>query len=306
MTTFRFAAKRAFLTYSDVCEEITKEAIYFDLDARYPIKSYAFGEEIHPSTGGRHIHAILEFRRKVDSTDVTLFDIADSEHQHHPNIQKVPKGQAHWERILDYVTKEDPCPLANVELRPTWGELFDNATTSEEYLRLVKQHYPKEFANNYRNLEYMATKTYPILTDDTIVEYSPPSLITFPPELVLLTPSIGQSTVVVGRPGCGKTTWAKTYCPKPCLFVRHLDNLQQLQPGHRGIIFDDLDFSHLPVATQKFLVDQTDPAHIHVRYRVARIPAGMTKIFTANEYPFTDEGIHGEAIRRRVTRIDIL
>lgn len=306
MTAFRFAAKRAFLTYSDVCEEITKEAIYHDINDRYPIKYFALGEEIHPSTGGRHIHCLFEFSRKIDSRDVTCFDVADSQHQHHPNVQVVKKGAAHWERVLDYVTKDDPNPLANVELKPTWGELFDLATTKEEYLRLVKIHYPKDYALNLQRLEYMATKTYPTSTANTIVEYSLSFSITFPPELTLLVPLQGQSTVVVGRPGCGKTTWAKISCPKPCLFVRHLDSLLLLRPEHRSIIFDDLDFRHLPPPTQKFLVDTTDLAEIHVRYRVARIPPGVTKIFTANEYPFCDEGVHGEAIRRRINRVDIL
>ena len=304
--TFRFAAKRAFLTYSDVCEYITKEAILFDLQDRYPIKLYALGEEIHPSTGGRHIHVLIEFRSKVDSRDVTCFDVADSEHQHHPNIQVVKKGSAHWERVLDYVTKDDPNPLANVQLKPTWGEIFDQATSKEQFLELVKVFYPRDFALNLQRLEYSATRIFPTFDASTIVEFSLSWTLTFPPELALLRPLTGQSTVVVGTPGCGKTTWAKIYCPKPCLFVRHLDSLLLLRPEHRGIIFDDLDFRHLPPPTQKFLADTSDLAEIHVRYRVARIPPGITKIFTANEYPFIEEGIHGEAVRRRITRIDIL
>lgn len=303
---FRFSAKRAFLTYSDVCEHITKEAIYEDLNERYPVRYYALGEEIHPSTGGRHIHALFEFRSKVDTRDVTCFDVADILHQHHPNVQAVKKGAANWERVLDYVTKDDPNPLANIELKPTWGELFEQATTKEEYLGLVKRHYPRDYALNLQRLEYMATKTFQTSDVNTIGEFSLSWTFTFPPELVLLRPSIGQSTVVVGAPGCGKTTWAKMYSPKPCLFVRHLDSLLLLSPEHQSVIFDDLDFRHLPPATQKFLVDSSDLAEIHVRYRVARIPPGLTKIFTANEYPFIDEGVHGDAVRRRVSRIDIL
>lgn len=304
MAPFRFSAKRVFLTYSDVCEHITKESIYFDLEERYPFKHYAIAEELHQS-GGRHIHCIIEFKKKVDSKDTTLFDVSDIDHQHHPNIQPIKRGQAHWERVLEYVTKEDPIPLANIELKPTWGEMFDMATTKDEYLGLVKKHYPRDYALNLQRIEYSAEKTYPTSAVNTIEEFSPHYAITMPPELSLFVPSPGQSTVVVGRPGCGKTTWAKTFCPKPCLFVRHLDSLLLLQPHHRSIIFDDLDFKHLPDQTQKFLVDQTDLAEIHVRYKVAKIPAGLTRIFTANEYPFNDQGVHGEAIRRRITRLDI-
>lgn len=305
MPAFRFAAQKAFLTYSDVCEHITKESIYFDLSERLPILKYALGEEIHPSTGGRHIHCLLEFHRRYDSIDPTTFDVADDEHQHHPNIQTVKRGAANWERVLDYCTKEDPNPLANVELKPTWGELFQKATTEEEYLLLVKTHYPREYALNLQRLEYTAKKTYPTSNARTIDAFSPDFRIIYPPELNLSVPLPGQSTVVVGRPGCGKTTWAKQFCPKPCLWIRHLDCLQHLRPEHQGIIFDDLDFRHLPPQTQKFLVDSTDPSDVHIRYRTALIPSGMTKIFTANEFPFTTDPVHGPAIRRRINLIEI-
>lgn len=305
MPNFRFSAKRAFLTYSDVCEEITKESIYYDIDSRYPLKLFALGEEIHPSTGGRHIHAVLEFRHKVNSVDVTCFDIADSQHQHHPNIQTIKRGAAHWERVLEYVTKDDPNPLANCELKPAWGEIFDQSSTGDEFLGLVKRHYPRDYALNLQRLEYVARRSFRTFGINTIEQYSVDFPITWPPELLLQMPLPRASTVVVGPPGCGKTTWAKTYAMKPCLFVRHLDSLGELQSHHASIIFDDLDFKHLPVATQKYLVDQTDIAEIHCRYKVAKIPAFMQKIFTCNEYCFIDEGIHGEAVRRRVTLINI-
>lgn len=304
--SFRFAAKRVFLTYSDVCPDFTKETVYYDINERYPIKLYAMGEEIHPATGGRHIHALFEFRYKVDAKDATCFDVADNDHQHHPNIQTVKKGQAHWERVLEYVTKEDPCPFANVELKPTWGEMFDSANDKEHFLRLVKRHYPRDYALNLQRIEYCAEKNFPTSDVNTIVRYSIDFPICFPTELQLLTPLAGHSTIVVGPPGCGKTTWAKLHAPKPALFVRHIDSLALWTPQHQSIIFDDLDFRHYPPQTQKFLVDTSDLCEIHIRYRVARLPAGLTKIFTANEYPFVSEGVHGAAVSRRINRIDII
>ncbi|KAI9087996.1 hypothetical protein DFS34DRAFT_598500 [Phlyctochytrium arcticum] len=34
-----------------------------------------------------------------------------------------------------------------------------------------------------------------------------------------------RALVLVGLSGCGKTTWARRYAPRPCLFVRHTDDL---------------------------------------------------------------------------------
>lgn len=109
--------------------------------------------------------------------------------------------------------------------------------------------------------------------------------------------------VVVGPSGCGKTTWAKQRSPKPALFVSHIDDLKCFRPNfHKAIIFDDMDFKHLPTTCQIHLVDQQDPRSIHVRYGTVKLPADLCKIFTCNEFPFVEH----EAIRRRIKEINLL
>lgn len=106
------------------------------------------------------------------------------------------------------------------------------------------------------------------------------------------------SLVIHGPPGCGKTNWAKIHSKKPALFVTHLDRLKDFDPlFHKSLIFDDLDFKHLPRTSQIHLVDRENPRDIHIRYRVCHLPAGIQKIFTCNENPF----IRDAAIQRRVT-----
>lgn len=106
----------------------------------------------------------------------------------------------------------------------------------------------------------------------------------------------GCSLILEGPSGTGKTTWAKYFAPKPSLFVTHLDVLRQFRPGfHQSIIFDDMQFSHLPRETQIHLLDTENPRAIHVRYGTASIPAGVVKIFTCNQPIFIDD----PAIRRR-------
>lgn len=305
MPNFRFAAKNAFLTYSDVCECLTKESVYFTIDERYPVKRYSIGEEIHPSTGGRHFHAVFEFIRKVSSIDLTCFDIPCEHTQVHPNIQPVKKGAANFQRCVDYTTKDDPNPLTNIELKKTWGEVMDEATSADDYLRLVKLHYPREYALNLQRLEYTAQKAFPTYGVNTIESYSADFVITLPQELIMYVPPPMKSVVVVGPAGCGKTTWAKIIAPKPCLFVRHLDSLSELNSRHKSIIFDDLEFGHLPVSTQKFLCDMENLSEIHIRYKVARIPSGILRIFTANSDPFSAVHEHRLAINRRCSFINL-
>lgn len=307
---FRFAAKRVLLTYSDVCEEITKETVLFDVIERTPSNLWSIAEEIHPSNGGRHIHCLIQFTHRVDTRDVRYFDIADSIHQHHPNIKPVAYGQANWERALSYVMKEDPCVLTNVAPKLTYDEIYDTANSQEEFLQLVKANHARDFALHFSSLERTAQHLWPTTSANTVNVARTPLLQRLPLELSTMNPQSvwedRKSLVITGAPGIGKTTWALHSAPKPCLFIRHLDSLKKLRPLHRSIVFDDLEFTHLPVATQKFLVDMEQIAEIHVRYGVASIPAGMPRIFTANAFPFSRDGVHGEAISRRLKEIIIL
>lgn len=307
---FRFAARRVMLTYSQVCSNFTKETVLYSLSTNYMIERYVIGEELHED-GGRHIHAAITFQLKVCSKDVKVFDIncgnRDCARDHHPNIQSIKRGAAHLLRAEEYCVKEDPTPLTNAEPKKTWGEIVEESSTRDEYLSLIKKHYPRDFCLNLTKLQESAKYLFSSAEPNTISEFTlalteqPPAWrlldrLTMKWRLELMDT---RALVLVGPPGCGKTTHAKILAPKPCLFVRHLDSLTLLQPSHRSIIFDDLDFKHLPVSTQKYLTDCMDLAEIHVRYRTARIPASLPRIFTANEYPFTVEGIHGHAIKRR-------
>jgi len=112
--------------------------------------------------------------------------------------------------------------------------------------------------------------------------------------------------ILIGDTGVGKTTYAKQIIPKPALFITHVDDLKKFEPGyHKSILFDDVCFNHYPIQSQIHLVDYENPRSIHVRYGIARIPAGVAKIFTCNEDPIN---IRHPAIRRRVQviRCDIL
>lgn len=304
MSNFRFAASSVLLTYSQISDAVTKEAVYFTIDERYPIKTFVVGEESHED-GGRHIHAALTFQRKVCSTDPGLFDVHDGDAVHHPNIAIIKRGRAHLDRARDYCRKEDEDPLTNVLETLTWGEMRQVATSVDEYMNLVQENYPRDFALSYDRLKSMAKQVWDEDTANTILQYEIPDQVSVPVELITTDLDLQKSIVVVGPAGIGKTCWAKSVAPKPTLFVRHLDSLKLLQARHRSIIFDDLEFQHLPPHTQKFLVDVKDLAEIHVRYNVARIPAGIIRIFTANEYPFSQGGIHGPAIERRIQLINL-
>lgn len=224
---------------------------------------------------------------------------------HHPNIKTIARGRTNIERVDDYITKTDVAPLSNVVPKLTWGEVLEQATDVTTYLKLVEDNFPRDYQLSYTRLLAMAEARWPKVGPNTLITSSLNYDYQIPGELLTTELLPNKSLVVIGPAGTGKTSWAKQISPKPTLFIRHLDSLTNLLPSHQSIIFDDLDFKHLPVSTQKFLVDVNDLAEIHIRYRVAKIPAGLMRIFTANEYPFSEGGEHGRAIERRIQKIFI-
>lgn len=108
------------------------------------------------------------------------------------------------------------------------------------------------------------------------------------------------SHVLWGDSGVGKTSYARSVLPG-ALLVSHIDDLLRFDADmHRGIIFDDMDFNHIPRTGQIHLVDQDDPRSIHCRYNVAHIPAGTQKIFTSNEIGGRIFDLNDAAVMRRV------
>lgn len=84
---FRFQAKCCFLTYAQ-SKTLTTEMVKKELEDRFGrIHKYAIGLEKHRD-GRNHIHAVLQFEKKIDQKNPRLFDIKVGDDVFHPNIQK--------------------------------------------------------------------------------------------------------------------------------------------------------------------------------------------------------------------------
>lgn len=302
--TFRFQAKKAFLTYSQ-CDTMTKEDVYYTLNERYGLKRYMIAEELHADEG-RHLHCFLEFDRKLNCRRIDAFDINTGEDQYHPNIKVVQRGQENEDNVLKYIQKEDPAPLTNICPRKTWGEMRDEANDADDWLAMVDKYYPKEAANNWERLQYYANQRFKEKDIMSFDDFQPHEGWVCPNELENVQDEALKNILVYGPAGCGKTTWALTFAQKPTLLVTHIDGLKRLKPHHKSIIFDDMDFQHIPTQGQKFLVDREQPREIHIRYRTVIIQKGVQKIFTNNKYPFlNDMSEDANAISRRLNVIII-
>lgn len=282
---FRMQAKNFALTYSNVEQqgwiEFTCQNLAHFLQrvgASYVIVS----KEMHED-GSPHFHALAQWKKKKNIQNSRFFDYGEV----HPNIQRVVNERAWSEYVkkggdfIELGTKEQGMYALCAETdRNQWIEFALSAKMPFAYM------------------EEIWKTVHPSRSIATIEDFSGGGDMC--PSIAFFRFEDFRSKVLVleGPTGCGKTTWARCYSPKPALFITHLDMLKkEYDPSyHKSIIFDDMSFSHLPREAQLHIIEQRTPTQIHVRYGVASLPPGVPKIFTCNIYPFSRD----PAIDRRI------
>lgn len=282
--TFKFDSQSCFLTYAQ--STLTIEQVYTFLNGIKPVHWARVCLESH-ATGGTHIHAVARWNARVQSRNPRFLDCQGF----HPNIQSIRSIK----RALDYVSKDGefidygPVPAGSAK-DENWVELASKSSRADfmstAFAAGLSQNWAREFwdlGSGKQTAEiresYEATLSW---ESEFLQNLSLPE---------------NKCAVLIGPTGCGKSSWAKRVCPKPALWVSHMDVLRMFRPDyHQSIIFDDMAFHHLPLQSQIHLVDWIDCRQIHCRYGYATIPAKTVKIFTCNERPFVDH----PAIERRV------
>jgi len=290
MPTFKFDSKSCFLTYSQ-SGDLTIPEVYDHLNGIKPVLWARICIEQHVEQG-QHIHVVAEWRERHQSRQPNFLDVRG----HHPNIQRIRSKS----KALEYVSKDGQfidygtVPAGSAKDR-NWVELAEGSSKiefmSEAFREGLSQNWAKEF------WELGSAKHAECIPDD--YEGDPNR-----EDVRLREETLPENicAVLVGPTGCGKSSWAKRVCPKPALWVTHMDALRQYRAGyHKSIVMDDMVFKHLPVQSQIHLTDWWDGRQIHCRYGYATIPAQTVKIFTCNEYPFVEH----PAIERRIKLINL-
>lgn len=274
-----------FLTYPQA--DIPHATLLAALANIKPIVWARVAREQH-ADGNMHSHAIVRFGARVRTrNDMRIFDVAG----HHPNIQ-VPRRISD---VLQYCAKggdyQDQGPV------PESTNVYDQVVSAAKSRdRDAFDRCAMEGRLSFQWAEHIwrrhATCTGTVHEGSGGIECLQLQGLQLPDKPIVL----------IGPSGCGKTSWALRVCPKPALLCSHMDDLKRLNPEHKSIIFDDMDFKHLPRPTQIYLVDSDVDRSIHCRHATALIPKNTPKIFTANEFPFIDD----EAIARRISVYKII
>lgn len=273
---FKFDSQSFFLTYPQA-GVLTWQEIVDKLRSVRDLEWCRIAREKH-ADGEPHYHAVGRFVSRVQSRCVRVFDVGG----HHPNIQRI-RSLRH---AIAYVSKDGE--FFDIGAVPTdfaEGASFDAWTAARElpkmefFTQCLKHRVSFQFAKFFwSQAEQQREATIP-------EDFVPQGRETVEVQGLTFVPE--KSNVLIGPSGHGKTSWAKRVIPKPALWVRHVDKLSLFDKSlHKGIVFDEMVFTHYPREAQIQLVDLQDDSHIHCRYVVATIPAGTPRIFTANRDVF--------------------
>lgn len=281
--SFRIQSKEFFLTYPQSNFDLDDYLAHAcTLGASFVLVSH----ELHDN-GEPHRHAYIKFDNRKDIRSNTYFDFDNR----HANIQRVKSTRHCIEYCIkggEYIWWPEDCDIED-HLGSTKALDPASCDTEEEWLaRCLANRTPYGYANRLWILSRRDR-------GDCITEESEGVVSTA--VAAIEWSDSHYSTVLVGPSGIGKTTWCINTCIKPALLCTHMDELRKFDPEyHRSIIFDDMDFSHMPDTAQIHIVDHDLPRAIHARYGNARIPAKTYKFFTCNKRPF----VYNDAINRRI------
>lgn len=303
-TNFRLRGDHFLITWSQV--DLEHVSVFEHLDAFAPIKGAVLARELH-SDGQPHFHAFIQFERRLDRQLGNEWDLGGR----HPNVS--PKryrtdrraAAGYLRKGSDWIDfgslSEESEEVNDIDLLSListcgdWGEVLNLCYRESIPYALAKAGWTWLHA------------TRPTTIDDS---FAPLGTISSRDLLDLDYASIDEegkpkSFLLCGEPGCGKSTWAFTNAPRPSLVVKHLEDLLFLRVDfHKCIIFDDVEFRHLPRTTQLNLVDMEQSVTIHLRHIVTRIPLGMPRIFCYNLY-HEPVDLTDPAILRRCVVINI-
>ncbi|AXH77346.1 MAG: Rep catalytic domain protein [Cressdnaviricota sp.] len=314
---FRLRGKRFHLIYARC--NLAPLLIYTSLNALgnendNPVTRLRVASEKHQD-GSDHRHVTVAFTRAWDRTGLNaerLFDIIN----YHPQI-KPKRTKRQWINAVVYLEKDgnwedfaQPGHGFEAEEDADETTLVDTAKATNnllEYLRIVERQKRNPYLARWVWDAVAAQRD----TDRTILAPDTPEIlfgrINDHNLRELEYDGNGRngpvSMILQGPTSIGKTSWALLNTPKPALWVKHSDDLKYFREGyHISIIVDDLDLKHTPRSNQLNWVDRRNPTTVHIRYRVATIPAGVHRVFTCNR-DYVPVDIDDPAILARVNYI---
>ena len=280
--------------------EISNEQVVAMAHTRGVLIEWSVGNEVHPEPADpnkpNHKHFYLHYANAInhrDSRYCTLFYmIGRNGRLLHPEIQGVGPSKKDRINVIRYTQKDNDYiaspNLINFDAEyeqtsTSWALEMNKAPTVRAGMLELQQRHPHIFYMNAQRVEAGLQMR---------ISHSQPSQFKLEDfKCAPFTPAELESKAIViqGASHIGKTQWALAHFEYP-LVVSEIDDLQGITLRTDGLVFDQMRFIH-PEDTRKLnmsadaiikLLDMELERSISARYKNARVPAKMPRIFTTN------------------------
>lgn len=231
---FRCQAKKLFLTYSQVNEDIAHSDIIDFLKERCEpyggLKDWIIAEERHKN-GGKHFHVLFCILKKPNIRDVRFFDF-EYDKQYHPNIKKnSKKGDDWWLEKTEYCMKAGKYWYSDglvLKMFPNSKGFTKKKLDHDNWVRFMRAMTPKE------DIEWPIT-----LPGVALEGPSQGSPFCWEPHGKL------KGLIACGETNLGKTTWLETTFQNASVYkpIPGVDYPFDGYEGQKHILFDDWDDS---------------------------------------------------------------
>lgn len=287
---YRLQGKHLSLTYPR-CDVSLEDLLTFlrnKQSGSRMVRSVIVSSETHED-GGLHRHAYVQYDGRVNLSNPRFFDFGEF----HPNIQSCRNVEA-WK---NYVRKDGTFLEWESDIEEVDLVTIASRMSRREFLMYAVAHKIPSYA--YHDAIALSNDESSLITfyDDPNDNFA----YVFDKDMADYHFMTDKTNILVGPTGCGKTLKCLREMKKPLLMVSHIDQLKHLGLHHKSVLFDDMNFSHLPLQAQIHLCDRQYGRAIHRRYGTTVIPADTQITITCNETPL----MYHPAIARRCNTLEI-
>ena len=297
---FRIAAKKIYLTYSQVDESLTAQYILEQIKQKTmkPFFDYVIAKECHQD-GNFHFHVLLLFQKKVNFTNAKVLDIEFQDKIYHGNYQTVRS----LEHVLYYICKneqyisnlnnfvdgrilsltemliKDVHKLGKEKALIKHTQEFPNKALSNLSLVSVNSYFKQlEQLNNSLQVDHVET---PFKLEDFHLSEKLKEWIDNP---------AGRTLLLVGNSGVGKSSLIYAFVTEKnykLLIVNHREDFSRLNDVHDTIFMDDACVQGMTEAQLLAFVDNKNQKTMRVLYTSKRKKKNLIQIIAMNFNEFS-------------------
>ena len=273
----RLAARRLFLTYSQVSEEMSKQDVLRSLSQVIDFENYLIGQENHGDQGV-YFHVLFVARNKFDIRNPTQLDLQYKEKTYHGHYETAK----YYKRVIKYICKDnnydtDISDIIDGKLltyHVQFMKMAETAGLDKAKLMYIENH-PIRAAggSSYQRLEKMFNHKQKLelksIVEDEIPPFTNKDQFNLPEVIKMWFKNDCQPTLILfGIGDTGKTAFAymlKHVLNLKMLIVTHREDFKNLTKEHQIILFDDFCFDDFDKDQLLNALDTTGARTINVK-----------------------------------------